>query len=124
MDDIERDPCLDSLLSLNGQILVVDDELDYWVKFEVRKTQPSKERPHGLRYSFTLHNKKNERIMGFDNAHAVTFKGSSPGNKKRQHDHKHHFRDILPYEYTDAGTLLSDFWFEVDKVLKEAGKIR
>jgi len=27
----------------------------------------------------------------------------------------------MPYEYKDAATLLSDFWAEVDAVLKERG---
>jgi len=33
--------------------------------------QVSKERPHGLHYSLTLHNEDSERVLGFDNAHAV-----------------------------------------------------
>jgi hypothetical protein len=27
----------------------------------------------------------------------------------------------MPYDYTDAATLLADFWTEVDAVLKEKG---
>jgi hypothetical protein len=31
---------------------------------------------------------------------------------------------VRPYEYTDAATLLADFWAEVDAVLEERGVSR
>ncbi|MEQ1706450.1 MAG: hypothetical protein ABL867_10850 [Rickettsiales bacterium] len=40
---------------------------------------------------------------------------------KTEHDHKHKLRTIKPYEYSDAATLLADFWSEVDIVLKQRG---
>jgi hypothetical protein len=30
---------------------------------------------------------------------------------------------VRPYRFTDAGTLLEDFWNEVDKFLREKGVI-
>jgi hypothetical protein len=36
---------------------------------------PSKERPHGLRYSLTLHGPGGKRLVGFDNAHGVAAVG-------------------------------------------------
>jgi hypothetical protein len=50
----KRDKTLDTLLDLDGQILVLDEKGEYWVKFEVRRVTVTPERPHGLDYSFTL----------------------------------------------------------------------
>ena len=52
----------------NGQILVLDEKGEYWVKFQIRRVPVTKERPHGLNYSLTLHGNDNERLVGFDNA--------------------------------------------------------
>jgi hypothetical protein len=35
------------------------------------------ERPHGLKYSLTLHAEDGARLLGFDNAHRIT-EGSGP----------------------------------------------
>ena len=67
----DRDPSLDTLLDLDGQVLVVDPEGDYWVKFVVTRVPASPEKPHGLDYSLTLHGPSGERLVGFDNAHPV-----------------------------------------------------
>ncbi|WP_436120184.1 toxin-antitoxin system TumE family protein [Phyllobacterium sp. LjRoot231] len=117
-----RDTSLDTLLDLDGQTLFIHD--NYWVKFGVIRTPVSPERPHGLSYSLTLHSAFGERIVGFDNAHPVAdVKG--PGRRSKQkYDHKHRFRTIRPYDYSDAGTLLEDFWKEVDSVLREVGVIK
>jgi len=52
----------------------------------------------------TLHDSENERLLGFDNAHPVR-QGSGLGSRM--------------YEYQDAVTLLTDFWIEVDLMLKK-----
>ena len=49
-----RDPCLDTLLDLDGQILFVDPEGGHWVKFVVTRVPVVPEKPHGLDYSLTL----------------------------------------------------------------------
>lgn len=125
MGKTPRDHSLDTLLDLHGQTFFVEEEGRYWVKFEVRTCAVTPERPHGLSYSLTLHGPKNERLVGFDNAHAVaSTKGPAAKAKRRAkpaHDHKHRLRTIQPYEYQDAATLLADFWTEVDLVLKERG---
>jgi hypothetical protein len=41
----QRDASLDTLLDLDGQVLVLDERGGYWVKFEVKGVIPSKERP-------------------------------------------------------------------------------
>ena len=118
----DRDPGLDTLLDLHGQTLFVD-EVGHWVKFVVVRTETTAERPHGLSYSLTLHAPDGERLVGFDNAHAVG-EGRGPGSRRRwKHDHRHRLRTIRSYEYMDAVTLLEDFWKEVDEVLRERGSL-
>jgi hypothetical protein len=116
----DRDPTLDSLLDLDGQIFVIDTGRAYWVKFEVRRIDPTPEKPHGLDYSLTLHGASGERLVGFDNAHAVKAQ-TGPGGKRGTWDHKHRLRTIRAYDYADAAALLEDFWRLVDDVLTERG---
>jgi ribosomal protein S18 len=112
-----RDTSLDNLLYLDGVSYVVDGP--FWVKFEVRQVPESPEKPHGLDYSLTLHDGDGQRILGFDNAHAIK-EGSGPGAKTRiEYDHTHKGERVRFYDYTDAATLLSDFWTEADKILEE-----
>jgi len=111
---MRRDPSLDALLDLDGQVLVVDPETRHWVRFVVRQVTASAAKPHGLDYSLTLHGPDGERLVGFDNAHPV--KGAA-------YDHRHRLRSVRPYEYHDAATLLADFWKTVDAVLREKGVI-
>jgi hypothetical protein len=116
-----RDHSLDALLYLDGQTFFVDSAGVYWVKFEVKSVVVTETKPYGLSYSLTLHGANNQRLVGFDNAHPIQ-QGRGPGAKRPiAQDHKHRFRTIKPYEYKDAATLLTDFWAEVDSVLKEKG---
>jgi hypothetical protein len=48
----------------------------YYAKFEIKRTELTPERPHGLRYSFTLHGPDGARLLGFGNAHAIPPVGS------------------------------------------------
>ena len=66
-----RDPTLDVLLDLDGQVLVVDPEGGHWVRFVVTRVPVSSEKPHGIDYSLTLHGPEGERLVEFDNAHPV-----------------------------------------------------
>jgi hypothetical protein len=111
-----RDPALDTLLDLDGLTLVVDPEGGHWVRFIVTRVAATTEKPHGLDYSLTLHGRNGERVMGFDNAHPVG--KQKHGNPQ---DHRHRMRTVKSYDYSDAATLLADFWTEVDAVLKERG---
>ena len=95
----------------------------HWVKFVVKRVSPSPEIPHGLEYSLTLHTESGERLIGFDNAHPVQPTVGPAGKSSKRRDHKHRLRSIRPYGYTDAATLLADFWAEVDAVLRERGVI-
>ncbi len=124
MNKRTRDPSLDALLELDGQVLVVDPTGKHWVKFSAKRVDPSPERPHGLSYSLTLHDADGERLVGFDNAHPVRLSSGPGGRARKRYDHKHRLRTIRPYDYTDPAALLADFWAEVDAVLKEKGVIR
>ena len=118
----DRDPGLDTLLELHGQTLFVDEH-GHWVKFVVVRSEVTPERPHGLRYSLTLHAPDGARLVGFDNAHAVRERRGPGARTRGESDHRHRLRTIRPYEYRDAATLLADFWSAVDGVLRERGTI-
>jgi hypothetical protein len=117
----ERDLGLETLLELDGQVFVVDPTGRHWVKIIVTRVTPTPDRPHGLRYSLTLHADTGERLVAFDNAHAVKPTAGPSGTSRRRHDHRHVRQSVLPYDYTDAATLLADFWAMVDAVLQERG---
>ena len=121
MSDRIRDRSLDTLLDLDGQVFVVDPDGKYWVRFSVKRVDPTPERPHGLSYSLTLHTESGERLVGFDNAHSVQPTAGPASKSRKRHDHKHRLRTVRPYDYKDAATLLADFWAEVDAVLKQRG---
>lgn len=118
-----RDIGLDYLLDLDGDIQVQNEQC-YWTKFEVTRVTPTADRPHGIKYSLTLHDPYGKRLMGFDNAHG----GARPAGSTFKHvgerypfDHLHrHANDEgLVYEFDTAYKLVEDFYKEVDRVLKE-----
>ena len=77
----KHDPGLDALLALDGVVLVVDPNGAHWVKMVAKQVAASPERPHGISYSLTLHAANGERLVGYDNAHAVSA-GSGPGRAR------------------------------------------
>lgn len=111
-----RDPTLDTLLELDGQVLVVDPEGGHRVRFVVTRVRSTAEKPHGLDYSPTLHGPDGERLVGFDDAHRVGGHGSGDPQ-----GHRHRLRTVRPYDYEDAATLLADFWAAVDALLRDRG---
>lgn len=116
---MKEDKTITNLLDLDGVRYVVDEYLGLWVKFEVKISIATKNRPHGIRYSLTLHDRLNKRIMGFDNAHAIEYGGKKYVAPSRVYDHCHKNNSDKgqPYHYKNAGKLLEDFWREVDSVL-------
>ena len=110
-------------MDLDGQVLVIDVTGGYWVRFRVNRVPTTPEKPHGLDYTLTLHGPDGTRLVGFDNAHPVRPRAGPSGRHQARYDHRHRHRTIRPYDYQDAGTLLADFWAEVDMVLKEKGVI-
>ena len=117
---MREDLGISTLLDLNDQILDQGD--GYWIKIEAWRVEASAEIPHGIRYSLTLHHPSGERILGYDNAHAVKSPGRFKYSGRRlPYDHKHrHASDKgVPFEFQDAHQLLSDFFEEADRVLQE-----
>lgn len=115
------DPGLETLLALGGYIYRMDD--GHWVKIEAWEVEPSEAVPHGIRYSLTLHDPYNRRVLGFDNAHAPKpLRRRYGGRKVVAWDHRHgaSARREEPYEFKDAGQLLEDFWRAVDEYLRKA----
>ena len=117
---MKSDVGLEVLLSLDGTEYT--EENGYWYKIEASKVEPTKEKPHGIRYNLTFHDNYNQRILGFDNAHAV--KAQKHGyytGTIMSYDHVH--RSIkdkgVPYEFENAQQLLNDFLNEVNSILSK-----
>lgn len=89
----------------------------YWTKFEVREVKPSEHQPHGIKYSLTLHNKDNKRVLGYDNAHAVKPRRKNYSGNISTWDHKHKMDIVIAYEFQGPGKLVEDFWADVNKLL-------
>src|SRR6266568_2950819 len=112
---------LEFLLAFDGRIHHLEE--GYWIKFEIERVKATKERPHGLSYSFTLHAPDGRRLVGFDNAHGVAAKGSRFKPKPPASDHWHRTETDpgRPYQFKNAEGLIDDFFDEVERVLGERG---
>ena len=120
---MREDHVIETLLDLHDQI--IDQGDGYWVKIEAWVVVVSADIPHGIRCSLTLHEPYGKRILGYDNAHAVKPpKKFKYAGVRLPYDHKHrHISDKgVPYAFKDAHQLLSDFFVEVDRVLKKVRK--
>ena len=93
----------------------------YFAKYEIRRVEADRGKPHGLKYSFTLHAPDGMRLLGFDNAHGAVTLGSSFKRMPEALDHWH--RTVAdpgrPYDFKDAEQLIADFLSEVERALKE-----
>ena len=110
---------LETLLDLDGNIFEMG--AGYWVKIDAQRVPPDAGRPHGIGYSLTLHSPVGERLLGYDNAHGVPSRVGCAERITTAFDHTHWRKHALPYGYSDAPTLLVDFWGDVEKILKEEG---
>jgi len=108
---------LEYLLALDGEVFPMSN--GYWTKMEARRAQATDKVPHGIRYSLTLHDRNNTRVLGYDNAHAVKPSRKKFGAVKSTWDHTHRVNRVEPYEFESAAQLLEDFWNEVDRFLNE-----
>ncbi len=115
---LKKDETLETLIDLDGEIFSMEN--GYWTKFEVTRVTHSQYIPHGIKYSLTLHDRNNTRVLGFDNAHAVRKKG----RRRKKYtgriitwDHVHKVRKVAPYEFESASQLLDDFWKAVEKII-------
>lgn len=112
---------LEFLLAFDGRTHWM--ESGHRLKFEIRRVPITEARPHGLHYSFTLHDPEGRRIMGFDNAHTVAVAGSRFKERPVAHDHWHRTEDDTGrvYSFVSADKLLADFFREVRRVLETEG---
>ena len=117
----EADYGLEFLLGFDGRVHHLEE--GYWLKFEIKRVAATKERPHGLRYSFTLHAPEGTRLVGFDNAHGLPAKSPRFGAAAQVSDHWHRSANDpgRPYAFKDAETLIDDFFDAVERVLAERG---
>lgn len=110
------------LLSLDRQRVGIEN--GYWWTVRVSKVEPSQERPHGLKYSITLHDSHDDRVLGFDNSHPIDV-ASGPARKSKrrtEYDHKDvRGKDSESYEFTSPERLIEDFFAEANAYLEKEG---
>ena len=96
------------LLSLDGYEFYF--ARGYRVRFAARRIEPTKGRPHGVKYSLTLHDPAGRRIYGIDNAHAT--------RRQAVFDHRHGYsaRRMVAYAYRGPVELVDDFYREVERI--------
>lgn len=86
------------------------------IRLRVAEVAASTVRPHGIKYSFTLHDHNGSRLLGFDDAHGVP--------RAETDDHRHRFRrtkQLVPYEFQDADQLICDFFAAVEQACRQDG---
>ena len=113
-----RDPILDVLLGLDGQVLVVDPEGGHWVRFVVTRV-PIRRRS---RTASTTRSRCTDRMASGWSDSIMPIR--SRAEARRASGPSASAADIRAYEYRDAATLLADFWATVDAVLRERGVIQ
>ena len=107
----EADHEFEALLALDGYAYRF--AAGYEVKIEVKRRPVTPQRPHGVKYSLTLHDPEGRRIFGIDNAHGVRRRVAF------DHRHVHAPRKVVPYEFRGPARLLEDFYREVERILAE-----
>jgi hypothetical protein len=119
--DSNAEHALEFLLAFDGRRHFYPE--GYFLKFEIKRVEPTKQRPHGLSYSFTLHDPDGHRLIGYDNAHTVPAKGSRFKKRPVETDHWHRTGDDpgQPYEFVSVEKLLADFFDEAERLLTERG---
>ena len=98
-------------------------ESGHFLKFEVRCVCKSERVPHGIAYSFTLHARNGQRLLGFDNAHPVAHQGGRFVRPPAASDHWHRNSDDggRPYAFVSVERLLEDYFAAVEQTLKTLG---
>ena len=105
---------LEVLLSLDGFEFQFGS--GYRVKIEAQRVAATRGRPHGIKYSLTLHDPAGRRIYGLDNAHGTR-------RRRPEFDHRHVYGGgrLVPYAYRGPAELLENFYREVERILAERG---
>ena len=112
-----NDPGLATLLDLDGEIFPMIN--GFWTKIDAKTVVQSDRFPHGVRYSLTLHDSCNLRVLGYDNAHQFKTGRKGFGAKVTKWDHKHEGNKVISYEFESAGQLLENFWNDVKRIIGE-----
>ena len=107
---------LECLLRFNGAKFFRDDGC--WYQIEVKFTESTPGRPHGLSYSMTLHDKYNNRVFGIDNAHGYDFKKNRFSGRRVVYDHKHQEEKVFPYDFLSPERLIEDFFKGCDDYIE------
>jgi hypothetical protein len=112
---MDEDHEVEVLLSLDG--FEFDFARGYRVKIGAQRVEATAGRPHGIKYSLTLHDPVGRRLYGLDNAHGI--------RRRSQFDHRHVYggRRMVAYDYRGPAELLEDFYREVERLLRERGVI-
>jgi hypothetical protein len=121
MNAREQDHTLEFLLAFDGRTHWLDR--GYCLRFRIRRVPLEARRPHGLEYSFTLHDPAGRRLVGFDNAHGIPAAGRRRKARATTADHWHRAEGDRgrSYRFESADKLLGDFFAEVHRVLAERG---
>jgi Family of unknown function (DUF6516) len=117
MECAKEDFELQTLLNLDGQSFWRGK---YWFKFQAKRVEISEYRPHGIKYSITLHDRNNTRILGFDNAHQIKKRGRRPKKYTGRivtWDHVHSCQKVEYYTFISTSQLLQDFWDAVNEIV-------
>jgi hypothetical protein len=112
----------DYFLSLHRQWIGYDN--GYWVTCRVTEVPVSKERPHGFQYAFSLHDSNDDRILGYNNAHAVDVASGPARRSKRPVAWDHISRRdgrAVAYKFSSPYQLVADFFAEVERILRKEG---
>jgi uncharacterized protein DUF6516 len=84
--------------------------------FRIAITRSSETRPHGIKYSFTLHDVDGTRLLGYDDAHGV--------GRALAYDHRHRFKrtkELMAYEFRGADELICDFFAAIERACATEG---
>lgn len=113
------DKTLPFLLEFDGEEIVYEG--GFVARFTVKRVTSTPERPHGISYSLTFHAPDGRRLMGYDNAHGVAHRGSRFVRRRAEFDHWHRDEtdEGCPYRFVSAEKLITDFFDEIERVLKE-----
>ena len=116
-----QDATLETLLLLNGEKFFLDNSGHYRAEIVAQRVPVSAAKPHGIDYSLVLIGPDGERLVGYDNAHSIRVRKGPSGRGPAEQDHRHRGARVVSYAYTDAASLLEDFWSDVDDVLRKKG---
>ena len=110
---------LDRLLELDEQSF--DMGSGFVAKVRAKRVPPDIGRPHGIDYALVLIGPDGKRRLSYDNAHAARSGAGPAGRKRPPFDHRDHGQRTEPYRFSDAETLMTDFWTDVNRILAQEG---